>query len=67
MALTKREQRAINAFTNCVRSGEYTEDYAVTLLEDDSRFGWMSEAGREVLRGFLHYAGATPEADHGGE
>ena len=56
MALTKREQRASPAFTNCVRSGEFSEDYAVTLLEDDGRFGWMSEAGRDVLRGFLRYA-----------
>lgn len=47
--LTKREQRVINAFINCIKSGEYTEDYAVTIIEDNARYGWMSEAAKDVF------------------
>lgn len=47
--LTKREQRVIKAFINCIKAGEYTEDYAVTLIEDDARYGWMSNAAKEVF------------------
>ena len=49
MELTKREQRVVSAFNNCVRHGEYTEDYAVTLIEDNQRYGWMSEAAKETF------------------
>lgn len=41
--MSKREQRVINAFLNCIRSGEYTEDYAITLIEDRARYGWLSD------------------------
>jgi len=47
--LTRREQRVINAFINCIKSGEYTEDYAVTIIEDNARYGWMSEAAKDVF------------------
>ena len=47
--LTKREQRVIKAFINCIKSGEYTEDYAVTLIEDNARYGWMSDAAKDVF------------------
>lgn len=49
MELTKREQRVVSAFINCVQHGEYTEDYAVTLIEDNQRYGWMSEAAKEAF------------------
>ena len=45
--MTKREKRVINAFINCVHSGEYTFDYAVTLIEDNARYGWLSDAAKE--------------------
>ena len=45
--MTKREQRVINAFLNCIRHGEYTEDYAITLIEDSQRYGWLSDAAKE--------------------
>lgn len=45
--MTKREQRVINAFLNCIRHGEYTEDYAITLIEDNQRYGWLSDAAKE--------------------
>lgn len=47
--LTRREQRVIKAFINCIKSGEYSEDYAVTLIEDNARYGWMSETAKDVF------------------
>ena len=47
--LTKRESRVIHAFINCVRRGEYTLDYAITLIEDTQRYGWLSEAAKEYF------------------
>lgn len=45
--MTRRETRVVNAFVNCVKSGEFTEDYAITLIEDNQRYGWMSEEAKE--------------------
>lgn len=47
--LTKREQRVIKAFLNCIHSGEYTEDYAITLIEDNARYGWLTDAAKDVF------------------
>lgn len=47
--MTKREKRVITAFINCVRSGEYTLDYAIILIEDTSKYGWLSEAAKEYF------------------
>lgn len=47
--MTKREQRVINAFINCVKSGEFTEDYAITLIEDNARYGWLSNAAKDAF------------------
>ncbi len=47
--MTKRETRVINAFINCVKSGEYSEDYAITLIEDNARYGWLSESAKEYF------------------
>lgn len=54
--MTKREQRVINAFINCVRSGEYSLDYAIILIEDNSKYGWLSEAAKEYF-----YEAVDPE------
>ena len=56
--LTKREQRVIRAFINCVRSGEYTLDYAILLIEDNARYGWLSEAAKDVF-----YEAVDPEEE----
>ena len=40
--MTRREQRVINAFINCIKSGTYSVDYAITLIEDNQRYGWLS-------------------------
>lgn len=45
--MSKREQRVINAFINCVRNGEFSEDYAITLIEDNQRYGWLSDEAKE--------------------
>ena len=47
--MTKREQRVINAFINCVKSGEYSVDYAIILIEDNQRYGWLSDAAKEAF------------------
>jgi len=47
--MTKRELRVIKAFINCVRSGEYTLDYAIVLIEDNGRYGWLSYEAKEMF------------------
>lgn len=45
--MTKREQRVINAFINCVKSGQYTFDYAVTLIENTEKYGYLTDEAKE--------------------
>lgn len=45
--MTKRETRVIKAFINCVKHGEYTFDYACLLIEDNTRYVWLSDAAKE--------------------
>ncbi len=45
--MNKREERVINAFVNCVRAGEFTYDYAVTLIENNEKYGYLSETAKE--------------------
>ena len=47
--MTKREKRVITAFINCVFHGEYTLDYAITLIEDNERYGWLSDAAKDAF------------------
>lgn len=47
--MTKREQRVINAFLNCINHGEYTVDYAIILIEDNARYGWLSETAKDYF------------------
>lgn len=47
--MTKREQRVINAFITCVKSEEFTVEYAVILIEDNQRYGWLSDAAKNVF------------------
>lgn len=56
--MTKRETRVINAFINCVKTGEYTLDYAILLIEDNTRYGWLSEEAKEVF-----YEAVDPEPE----
>ena len=59
--LTKRERRVITAFINCVERGEYTYDYACLLIEDNARYGWLSETAKEVF--YSHFEPDEPEED----
>lgn len=56
--MTKRETRVINAFINCVKTGEYTLDYAILLIEDNRSYGWLSEEAKEVF-----YEAVDPEPE----
>lgn len=47
--MTKREKRVINAFLNCIKHGEYTADYAITLIEDSERYGWLSDTAKDFF------------------
>lgn len=47
--MTKREKRVINAFLNCIAHGEYTADYAITLIEDNERYGWLSDSAKDYF------------------
>lgn len=47
--MTRREKRLIDAFLNCIAYGEYTVAYAITLIEDDSRYGWLSETAKNYF------------------
>ena len=47
--MNDRENRVINAFINCVNKGEYSLDYAITLIEDNQRYGWLSNDAKNVF------------------
>lgn len=47
--MTKREKRVIDAFVACVKSGEFTVEYAVILIEDNQRYGWLSDAAKDAF------------------
>ena len=47
--MSKRETRVINAFLNCIKHGEYTVDYAITLIEDNQRYGWLSDTAKNYF------------------
>ena len=47
--MSKRESRVINAFIACVKSGEFTLDYAIILIEDTQRYGWLSDTVKDAF------------------
>lgn len=47
--MTKREERVINAFINCVKAGEFSFDYATTLIEDTDKYGYLTDAAKETF------------------
>ena len=61
--MTKREQRVITAFLNCIRHGEYTEDYAITLIEDQQRYGWLSDTAKDYFYEELDKMHPAPEPE----
>ena len=57
--MTKREQRVIKAFLMCIERGEYTVEYAITLIEDNARYGWLSAAAKDYF--YEHLPEEEPE------
>lgn len=47
--MTKRETRVIKAFINCVKSSQYTYDYAVTLIENAEKYGYLTDEAKETF------------------
>lgn len=47
--MSKREIRVVNAFINCVKSGEFSAEYAIVLIEDSARYGWLSNDAKEAF------------------
>ena len=44
-----RSKRVINAFINCVKTGQYTLDYAILLIEDNQKYGFLTEEDKAVF------------------
>jgi hypothetical protein len=47
--MTKREERVVNAFIECVKKGEFSLEYATTLIEDNNKYGYLTEEAKEVF------------------
>ena len=47
--MSKKEKRVINAFINCVKNGEFSYDYAVTLIEDTDKYGYLTDEAKETF------------------
>ena len=68
--MTKREKRVITAFLNCIAHGEYTVDYAITLIEDNQRYGWLSDTAKDYFYEQIEPEEEEPEEEpieEGGE
>ena len=44
-----RATRVINAFINCVKSGQYSLDYAIVLIEDNQKYGYLTQEDKDVF------------------
>lgn len=44
-----RSERVINAFINCVKTGQYPIDYAITLIEDNQKYGYLTQEDKDVF------------------
>lgn len=44
-----RARRVIQAFINCVKSGQYTLDYAIVLIEDNQKYGYLTQEDKDVF------------------
>ncbi len=61
--MSRREQRVINAFIACVQSGEFTVEYAIILIEDTQRYGWLSETAKNVFYDAVDQTENTEETE----
>ena len=46
---SKRAERVIKAFINCVKMGEYTFDYACLLIEDNQKYGYLTQDDKDIF------------------
>ena len=44
-----RAQKIINAFICCVREKIFTYEYAIILLEDESKYGFLTDDDKKVF------------------
>ena len=51
--MRRRAERLLKAMENCVKDGRFTPDYAITLIEDDQRYGWLTDEEKESFYTFL--------------
>lgn len=61
--MNKRESRVIQAFINCVRSGQYSFDYAVTLIENNEKYGYLTDEAKEIFYADFEAVEETTEED----
>ena len=47
--MSKRAERIISAFVRCVTDGVFSFSYATTLIEDQSKYGYLSEEEKEIF------------------
>lgn len=55
---SKRAERVIKAFINCVKMGEYTFDYACLLIEDNQKYGYLTQEDKDIF-----YEACEPETE----
>ena len=47
--ITLREKVVIDAFINVVKTGQRTYDYAVTMIEDEKSFGYLTPKAKSLF------------------
>ena len=61
--MTAREKRVVDAFVECVRCGRFEAAYVTVLLEDDQRYGWMSETAKDAVYAAIENLEEDPAED----
>ena len=59
--MKRREKRVIEAFINVVKSGRYSYDEAVTIMEDARSYDYLTDEAKEVF--YAEFGKATTEGD----
>lgn len=61
--MTRREKRVIEAFINVVKSGQYSYDEAVTIMEDAQSYPYLTDEAKEVFYAEFEKSTKTTEED----
>lgn len=61
--MNKRAKRVINAFVNCVKNGVYAYEYAVTLIENNEKYGYLTESDKEEFYSSFEVEEVTEEKE----